>query len=80
MTFAGWMSHYLPAVRAHMGWLDALAQIPWSYLVYEDHQGDDFDTDMAKFAKQVDFVIMQTTRYADGLSDKRDVAILARRA
>ena len=68
------------AVRAHMGWLDALAQIPWSYLVYEGHQGDDFDTDMAEFAKQVDFEIMQTTRYADGLSDERDVAILARRA
>jgi len=66
------------AVRLHVGWLDSLKSIKWSYLIYEEHQGDDFESDMAEFSKLVDFEILEATQYADGLSGERTVAILKR--
>jgi len=67
------------AVRLHIGWLDSLKTIKWSYLIYEEHQGDDFDSDMTEFSKLVDFEILEATQYSDGLSDNRTVAILRRK-
>lgn len=67
------------AVRAHVGWLEALGRIPWSYMIYEGHQGDDFEADMAEFRQLVNFDIVEATSYSDGLSDERDVALLVRK-
>ena len=67
------------AVRQHIGWLDALARIRWSHLIYEGHQGENFESDMNEFAQLVDFEILEATQYADGLSDERTVALLKRK-
>ena len=66
------------AVRLHVGWLDSLKTIKWSYMIYEEHQGDDFESDMNEFSKLVDFEILEATQYSDGLSGERTVAILKR--
>lgn len=66
------------AIRRHVGWLEALGRIRWSHLIYEDHQGDNFEADMEEFRQVVDFEVAQATRYADGLSGNRNVAILVR--
>ncbi len=76
-SLPGCVISYL-AVRGHIGWLDALASVPWSCLIYEDHQGEDFEADMKEFSQLVDFNVAQVTRYADGLSDERTIAILVR--
>jgi len=65
--------------RMRVGWLDSLSSIHWSHLIYEEHQGDDFESDMNDFAKLVDFDILEARKYSDGLSDDRTIAILKRK-
>jgi len=76
--FDGCVISYL-AIRMHVGWLDSLQNINWSYLIYEEHQGDDFKSDMKEFSNLVDFDILEARQYSDGLSDNRTVAILKRK-
>lgn len=69
------------AVRAHLGWLKALARIPWSFIIYEAHEGEsqaDFDRHMDEFRSLVGFRVAAATTYVDGDSDERIVAILVR--
>jgi hypothetical protein len=69
------------AVRAHLGWLEALGRIPWSFLIYEGHEYEfdaDFENDMAAFKEMVAFRVAATSTYKDGDSEERIVAILIR--
>jgi hypothetical protein len=71
------------AVRAHVGWLKALGRIPWSFLIYEGHEGETqahFEADMKELRKLTDFQIGAVSDYVDGDSDRRTIAILVRRA
>jgi hypothetical protein len=69
------------AVRAHLGWLDALASIPWAFMIYEGHEGEtkqDFDDDMEQLKKLVNFDVRAVETYVDGDSNPRTVAVLVR--
>jgi hypothetical protein len=69
------------AVRTHLGWLDALARIPWSFMIYEGHEGEtekDFKNHMDHFQSLVSFKLAAVSNYKDGDSDQRTVAILVR--
>lgn len=69
------------AIRKHVGWLDSLAVIPWSFLIYEGHQQEgpaQMDRDLADFRQMVQFNIVVTGSYKDGVSDERFVAVLQR--
>jgi hypothetical protein len=69
------------AVRGHLGWLDALGRIPWSFLIYEGHEQEtpeDFENDMAIFKEMVGFRVAGMSTYKDGDSDERMVAVLIR--
>jgi len=70
------------AIRGHIGWLDALKRIPWSFLVYEGHEGEsaaDFENYLSEFRASQKFELGPVSSYVDGDSDKRTVAILLRR-
>ena len=69
------------AVRGHIGWLDALAEIPWSFMVYEGHEGETTQQSLKyleEFQQRVPFRIAAQSEYADGDSEARTVAILIR--
>lgn len=69
------------AVRGHLGWLEALARLPWSFLIYEGHEGEtreDFDRHMAELRALTDFRVGGSSFYTDGDSDQRPVAVLVR--
>ncbi len=69
------------AVRGHIGWLDALARLPWAFMIYEGHEGEtreDFDEHMSEFRRMADFKVGALSFYTDGDSDRRPVAILVR--
>lgn len=69
------------AVRGHLGWLSALGKIPWSFLIYEAHEGEsraDFDTHIEELSNLVGVRVAASTTYTDGDSDERLVAILMR--
>ena len=69
------------AVRGHLGWLDALARIPWKFLIYEGHEGEtreDFEQYIKQFSAVANFEIGGVTSYVDGDSDERTLAILLR--
>jgi hypothetical protein len=69
------------AVRAHLGWLEALGRIPWSFLIYEGHEYEsnaDFENDMAALREMVGFRVAGVSTYKDGDSDERIVAVLVR--
>ena len=81
-ALTGCAINYL-AVREHIGWLDALARLPWSFIIYEGHEGEtqaDFDEHMREFKAMADFRIGAFSFYTDGDSDRRPVAILVRQA
>lgn len=40
------------AIRRHIGWLDELAQIPWSFLIYEGHKPDS-EADFARHIEEL---------------------------
>ncbi len=69
------------AVRGHLGWLDALARIPWKFLIYEGHEGEtqlDFEQYVREFQALTSFKVGHVTSYVDGDSDERTLAILVR--
>jgi hypothetical protein len=69
------------AVRGHIGWLDALARLPWAFIIYEGHEGEtreDFEEHMGEFRRMADFRVGGFSFYTDGDSDRRPVAILVR--
>ena len=70
------------AVRAHLGWLKALERLPWSFLVYEGHEGEtrgDFESYIRDFNQMVAVDVAAVDEYLDGDSDTRTMAILRRR-
>lgn len=69
------------AVRGHLGWLEALARIPWKFLIYEGHEGEtqiDFEQYVNEFSAVTNFRVGGVTSYVDGDSDERTLAILLR--
>jgi hypothetical protein len=69
------------AVRQHLGFMPALAALPWRYLLYEGHQGESADTiplHMNALAAVVPIRVIDTTAYADGDSRLRPVALVER--
>lgn len=71
------------AVRGHLGWLESLARIPWSFIIYEGHEGEtqaDFEEHMKELRERVNFRVSGTGEYRDGDSETRTVAILLREA
>jgi hypothetical protein len=71
------------AVRGHLNWLDALRDIPWSFMIYEGHEGEtsnDFENYLEELRSLTDFELGPTSTYIDGDSEERTVAILLRTA
>jgi hypothetical protein len=69
------------AIRGHIDWLDALAEIPWAFMIYEGHEGETTEQSLKyleEFNKRVPFQIAAQGEYADGDSEPRTVAILIR--
>ncbi|HXI24587.1 MAG TPA: hypothetical protein VNG71_12045 [Pyrinomonadaceae bacterium] len=69
------------AVRGHLGWLDALARIPWQFLIYEGHEDEtqeQFEGFIREFKQQVRFEVRGVRDYRDGDSDPRTLAVLVR--
>jgi hypothetical protein len=67
------------AVRGHLNWLADLARIPWSFMIYEGHEGETFD----EFQEHVaDLQKLRKVRpgpvatYMDGDSEERIVALI----
>ena len=70
------------AVRGHLHWLDALAEIPWAFMIYEGHEGESKEQShqhLEEFSRVVPFRIAAEGEYADGDSAPRTVAILIRK-
>lgn len=71
------------AVRGHIGWLDALRDIPWAHLIYEGHEGEDEAATRAhlgELASRTGSELIELTWYQDGDSDPRALALMHRRA
>jgi hypothetical protein len=71
------------AVRGHLGWLDALARLPWSFLIYEGHEHDtaaDFANYMTQLRQLTPCRVAATGTYRDGDSEERTVAIISSEA
>ena len=69
------------AIRGHIDWLDALAEIPWAFMIYEGHEGESTPDSLQyldDFEQRVPFRIAAQGEYADGDSEPRTVAILIR--
>jgi hypothetical protein len=69
------------AVRGHIDWLDSLARIPWGFLIYEGHEGEtreEFSYHLEQLKKVLPVKVAASDEYADGDSEPRTVAILAR--
>lgn len=67
------------AVRGHLDWLNALAEIPWAFMIYEGHEGETTEQSLQylqAFKQSVPFHIAAQDEYADGDSEPRTVAIL----
>jgi hypothetical protein len=70
------------AVRGHLGWLDALSRIPWSFLIYEGHEGEsqeDFENHIAQLKRLTNCHLGGVSNYVDGDSEQRTVALLLRK-
>jgi hypothetical protein len=68
-------------VRGHIGWLDALARLPWSFLIYEGHEGEteaDLREHISQLRKQTPCRLAASRTLRDGDSDARIAAILVR--
>ena len=67
------------AVRGHLNWLEALKQLPWSFMIYEGHEGEtfkDFEKYLEELKRLTNFERGPTSTYIDGDSAERTVAIL----
>ena len=70
------------AIRGHVNWLDALRDIPWSFMIYEGHEGEtlkDFESYLAELKTLTNFELGPVGTYVDGDSEERTVAILLRK-
>ncbi len=70
------------AIRGHLNWLHALKDLPWSFLIYEGHEGEtaeDLEGYLAELKALTNFRVGSVDTYTDGDSDQRTVAILLRR-
>ena len=64
-----------------MGWLDALARIPWAFLIYEGHESEtqaEFENSIEQLGAVVDFKLDRAIRSKDGDCQPRNVGILLR--
>jgi hypothetical protein len=71
------------AIRGHLDWLDSLKDIPWSFMIYEGHEGEtfkDFESYLAELRSLTNFELGPASTYVDGDSEERTVAILIRTA
>jgi hypothetical protein len=69
------------AVREHLGWLDALRDIPWRHLVYEGHEGEgqrQLELDLADLAALTPCRVAGAGHYQDGDSGRRWLALVER--
>ena len=69
------------AVRGHLGWIDALARIPWKFMIYEGHEEErpeQFESFMNELQQRVRFKLAGVREYRDGDSDPRTLAVLMR--
>jgi hypothetical protein len=67
------------SIRRHVGWLDALKQIPWDFMIYEGHEAEDeraLAGCVAELGKSVPISIGPTANHADGDSLPRVIAVL----
>lgn len=70
------------AVRLHLDWLHALGTLPWAFLIYEGHEGEDLEATrrfLAEFQAKVPCDVTGMAEYQDGDSNPRIVAVLRRR-
>jgi hypothetical protein len=71
------------AIRGHLNWLEDLKQIPWSFMIYEGHEGEtfeEFESHLEELRRLTNFELGPTSTYVDGDSEERTVAILIRRS
>jgi hypothetical protein len=69
------------AIRRHIGWVHALARLPWSFMIYEGHEaesGDVFDRHIEELRAIVACRVVAKRTYEDGDSTPRDIAIVVR--
>lgn len=71
------------AIRGHVGWLDALASIPWAILIYEGHKSDsrdDLERHLAELRSRVPFEHGPIEPYRDGRRSRpRLMTVLVRK-
>lgn len=70
------------AIRGHVNWLDALKDVPWSFMIYEGHEGEslkDFEFYLDELKSLTNFERGPVATYVDGDSEERTVAILLRK-
>ena len=70
------------AIRGHIDWLESLKIIPWSFMIYEGHEGEttaDFESYMTELKRLLNFELGPRSTYIDGDSGERTVAVLFRR-
>jgi SAM-dependent methyltransferase len=70
------------AIRHHVGWLRALAEIPWRALLYEGGEQESVATleDSLRGLRELcDFDVAAAVDFRDGEGDPRPVAVLVRR-
>jgi hypothetical protein len=80
-SLAGCAISYL-AIRGHVNWLEGLRDIPWSFMIYEGHEGEtykDFEFYLTELRTIANFELGPVATYVDGDSEERTVAILLRR-
>jgi len=81
-SLEGCVISYL-AVHGHLDWLDSLKQIPWSFMIYEGHEGEtskDFEAYLMELKRLTNFEVGPISTYVDGDSEERTVAILLKTA
>lgn len=67
------------AIRGHIGWLSALGDLPWCWMLYEGHQDDgDLESYVAELNRRMPVQVVAAARVADAVSTSRDVAIIRR--
>jgi hypothetical protein len=67
------------AVRGHLDWLDDLGRIPWSFMIYEGHEGetlDEFQGHLSDLQKLKNVRLGPVATYMDGDSEERIVALI----
>lgn len=69
------------AVHGHIGWMESISSIPWSFMIYEGHQFDsrtDVERYLGELKMKVPFEIKAMTSVEDNASTERTVAVLIR--